>query len=226
MTVVDCLAMGKKKQAIVEESNERTTEPKAPATPVIPPPSEQRYPGHRGFFRLSADGTDEWVPDPDDEPAPAEPEHTPEAPQRPVVQRTGLAGPQVARMVAERERQEAVAVAAEAERNAQQQARRVISRTRPAKTVETEPEDGRYPGASMVFNAAMESHQQLVKLELRRDELIRDRSDMFESLLRRREYTLDQLSEIFGINRSTLYKMVKDFRDAKAKKSEKISAIV
>lgn len=202
--------MGKKKQVNTPESIERA---KQIAELGYDPNQGVRYPGSKGtYYMLEATRDEIFVPDDEPEPEPevvekeaepepeappAEPEHTPKAIVRPV--------------------------------RPQLQAGRTLApqRLMPALPPPPPPAETYHEvieGSNLLY-AARSYHEQLVKLEAQREAMICDRSEMFDAMLRNHEYTYDQLSEMFEIKRSTLYKMVKDFRDDKLKKLEKISAI-
>lgn len=180
--------MGKKKQSKLAESNERSEVVVLP-TPKVP--EEHRvYVAEAGgwFIRTGNDERFEAGPPPknpgevDDEPAPAKPEHTPEA-----------ASPQI--------------------------------EAAPEATIAPVPREVRRRGVRK-FTVPKASPQEAVEIGIIRQYQMEirilegklkrktwERSEVFNDLLKARTFTLDQLSEMFNIPRSTLYKMVKDFRD-------------
>lgn len=181
--------MGKKKQARLAESNERS---EVIVTPAPKAPEEYRmYAPEAGgwFIRTGNDERFEAGPPPknpgevDDEPAPAKPEHTPEA-----------ASPQV--MVAAPEA-EVAPVPREVRR------RGVRKLTVPKAS----------PQEAIEIGVIRQYQTDIRALDAQLKRKTWDRSEVFNDLLKARAFTLDQLSEMFNIPRSTLYKMVKDFRD-------------
>lgn len=183
--------MGKKKQAKLAESNERS---EIVVTPVSKASEEHRvYVAEMGgwFVRTGNDERFEAGPPPkhpwevDDEPAPAEPEHTP-----------GAASPQVTIMVAPPE-----AEIAPAPREVRRRGVRKL----------TVPKAS--PQELMEISVIRQYQTDIRALDAQLKRKTWERSEVFNDLLKARTFTLDQLSEMFNIPRSTLYKMVKDFRD-------------
>lgn len=78
------------------------------------------------------------------------------------------------------------------------------------------------PLDAMSIGVAADWHLSVNQAELVLERAIWKRGEAFNGLLKTRQFTLDQLSSMFGIARSTLYKQVKNFRDDPEKFLEKI----